>query len=86
MLEPACSQKGGTRVVDRDGRLLIYRAKIPDWVTNLLPSLALDVETFTNSAYYEADERQKNLRGSHKFCIVGYDRQNKDVRLHLSPL
>ena len=67
--------------MDCDGRLLIYRAKIPDWVRGMLPILASEVKKFTESAYYEPQSRKKNLRGSHKFCIVGYDRQNKDVRL-----
>ncbi|KAI0083089.1 hypothetical protein BDY19DRAFT_998859 [Irpex rosettiformis] len=70
-------QKGGTRVVDCDGRLLIYRAKIPTWIIGLLPTLAVEVENFTNAAHYEPDSRKGNLRGNHKFCIVGYDRQNK---------
>ncbi|KAI0089958.1 hypothetical protein BDY19DRAFT_992900 [Irpex rosettiformis] len=71
-------QKGGTRVVDCDGRLLIYRAKIPEWIKSLLPTLAVEVEKFTSAAHYEPQSRKKNLRGSHKFCIVGYDRQNKN--------
>lgn len=53
-------QKGGTRILDVEGRLLTYRAKIPDWLKDVLPILAVEVKDFSLAHHYIQEDVVKS--------------------------
>ena len=68
-----------TRIVDKDGRLFIYRTNRVPWLMDMLPEIGRLVEIFCRTAMSDADERVGHNRGSHNFSIMGFDRNNKKV-------
>ena len=79
------SDQTATRIVDRDGRLFIYRSKRTEWQEKLLPELAATIQEFTENTVVSREDRMKNNRGLQKFCIAGMDRQSKEVSDDFSP-
>lgn len=68
-----------TRIVDCEGRLLIYRSKVAEWQKELLRELGIAIQKFTEETSQGPHDIQKNNRGDHRFCIGGVDRQCKSV-------
>ncbi len=80
MLTVDYRSKVPTRVVDREGRLFIYRSRRSKWLEDLLPELARAIAEFAVNTTASDADRANNKRGSHDFCIAGVDRQSKGVR------
>ncbi|KAK0450278.1 hypothetical protein EV421DRAFT_1732435 [Armillaria borealis] len=65
-----------TRILDSEGRLVIYRSTIYPWVDMDRFIAAANDFVQCCSPFTEAD-CTTNVRGDHFFCIAGHDRQNK---------
>lgn len=73
------SARGPTRIVDSQGRLFIFRSRVTQWQKDCLPQLAAAIQRFAEATQQTVQDREKNRRGMHEFCIAGHDRQRKTV-------
>jgi hypothetical protein len=70
-------------------RLIFFRSTHFAFIQPFLSSIQEEAATFVEKCKPITETTfQKNTRGRHWFCIVGYDRNNKKVRawFWLSPL